>query len=68
MNELKEKELENQLLRNQLKNESQRAEGFKRGLRDLLRDFFPLMVCMILLGCIFGTCLSGWIFYGLGGG
>lgn len=67
MNEFKKIELENQSLRNQLEQESQRAEGFKRGLRDLLRDLYPLMVCMILLGCIAGSCLSAWIFYGLGG-
>ena len=54
-------------IENQLNNERRRADGYKRGLQTLLKDYIPLMVCMILLGCIFGTCLSGWIFYGLGG-
>ena len=54
-------------LENQLINERKRADGFKKGLQSLMRDLFPLMVCMILLGCIFGTCLSGWIFFGMGG-
>lgn len=52
---------------NELINERRRADGYKRGLQNLLKDYIPLMVCMILLGCIFGACLSGWIFYGMGG-
>lgn len=54
-------------LENQLINERKRADGFKKGLQSLMRDLFPLMVCMILLGCILGACLSGWIFFGMGG-
>lgn len=54
-------------LENQLKTERRRADGYKRELQNLMRDFIPLLVCMILLGCIAGTCLSGWIFFGMGG-
>jgi len=54
-------------LENQLKEERRRADGFKKGLQSLMRDLFPLMVCMIILGFIFGACLSGWIFFGMGG-
>ena len=54
-------------IENQLQEERKRADGYKRGLQNLMRDFFPLLVCMILLGCILGSCLSVWIFFGIGG-
>ena len=52
---------------NQLMEERRRAEGYKKSLHILLRDIFPLMACMTMLGCILGTFLSGWIFFVLGG-